>query len=122
MGKSQRDKGARFEREIVTRLREAGFDATRVPLSGMGHEEKQDEDFAGDIRLKVPCLGWVREKFESKKKGGANGFALIYRWLSKHRGLFIAADRKETLVVIRMSDFLTLLRRGEFGEGSGEGS
>lgn len=122
MGKSQRDKGARFERDIVNRLRSAGIDAARVPLSGMGHEANGDEDFAGDIRFKIKKLGWLREKIEAKKSGSARGFALIYRWLGKNRALACAGDRKETLIVIRLDDFLTLLREGGFGEGSGEGS
>lgn len=107
MGKSQRDKGARFEREIVNALKEAGLDAQRVPLSGMGHESKVNGEFAGDIVL--PWFGG-REKFEAKKRGDGNGFALVYRWLGKHRGLFLGADRKQTLVVLRMEDFLKLCK------------
>ena len=107
MGKSQRDKGARFEREMVNKLRDAGIDATRVPLSGMGHESKENGEFAGDLVL--PWFGG-REKFEAKKRGGADGFALLYRWLGRHRGLFIAADRKETLVVLRLRDFIALIK------------
>lgn len=103
VGKASRDKGARFERELVNTLKEAGLDASRVPLSGMGHEASENGEFAGDIV--VPWLGG-REKFEAKKRAG--GFALLYRWLGRHRGLFIAADRKETLVVLRLSDFVKI--------------
>jgi hypothetical protein len=105
MGKSQRTKGAVYERAIVNTLKEAGIAAKRVPLSGMGHEASEDGEFAGDIVL--PWLG-KREKFEAKKRG--NGFSLLYRWLGRHRGLFVAADRKETLVILRMSDFVELIR------------
>jgi hypothetical protein len=105
MGKSQRDKGARYEREIVNLFRSIGMDASRVPLSGMGHEKKESAEFAGDI-----VLPWLRgrEKFEAKKRGSGGGFALIYRWLSRHKGLFIGADRVESLVVLRLSDFVEL--------------
>ena len=106
MGKASRDKGARFERDLVNIMKSGGIDAVRVPLSGMGHE-KDGGEFAGD--LVVPMFG-AREKFEAKKRGEATGFALIYRWLGKHRGLFIGADRKETLVVIRLSDFVAMCK------------
>ena len=108
MGKSQRDKGARFEREIVNSLKEAGFDAQRVPLSGAGHEGKVNGEFAGDIVM--PWFDASREKFEAKKRGNGMGFALLYRWMGGHRGLFLGADRKPTLVVLRMEDFLRLCK------------
>lgn len=109
MGKAQREKGMRYERETVNRLREAGIAAERVPLSGMGHEAAGGE-FAGDIVL--PLMG-ERVRFEAKKKKEAGGFALLYRWIGKHKGVFVAADRKETLVVMRMSDWLALARAAE---------
>lgn len=107
MGKASRDKGARFERECVNDLKEGGVNAIRVPLSGMGHEKSEDGDFAGDL-----VLSWfgAREKFEAKKRGGARGFKMLYDWLGRHRGLIVAGDRKEKLVVLRMSDFIRLMR------------
>jgi len=72
MGKASRDKGARFERDLVNIMKSGGIDAVRVPLSGMGHE-KDGGEFAGD--LVVPMFG-AREKFEAKKRGEATGFAL----------------------------------------------
>ena len=99
MGKSQRDKGARNERGIVHDLLGAGIPAKRVPLSGaLGGE------LAGDIW--VPVQG-QRRVFEAKKR--AAGFKQIYDWLGTHFGLFIGADRRETLVVLRLSDFAKLI-------------
>ena len=47
MSKMQRDKGKRFEREVVNTLKESGFfSAKRIPLSGL------QEGFKGDILLK----------------------------------------------------------------------
>ena len=47
MSKMQRDKGKRFEREVVNTLKESGFfDAKRIPLSGL------QAGFKGDILLK----------------------------------------------------------------------
>ena len=99
MGASQRNKGARNERSIVNELREHALDAKRVPLSGaLGGE------LAGDIW--VPVQG-ARRVFEAKKR--AAGFKQIYDWLGTHFGLFIGADRRETLVVLRLSDFAKLI-------------
>lgn len=42
MGKSQRDKGARGERELVNDLRERNFVTRRVPLSGATEYAKDD--------------------------------------------------------------------------------
>jgi hypothetical protein len=105
-GAHSRRKGAQFERDLVNALKEAGVDAVRVPLSGMGHEASANDEFAGDIVL--PWITGKREKFEAKKR--AAGFATIYRWLGRHRGLFVSADRKETLVIFRFSDFVELVR------------
>ena len=54
MGKSQRDKGARYGREVVNQLKSWGVVAHRVPLSGA--VEGYDDDVvveadAGDLRI-----------------------------------------------------------------------
>ena len=99
MGKSQRDKGARNERGIVNELKERGIPAERVPLSGAAGGSCK-----GDIW--IPIQG-ARKTFEAKKRG--DGFALLYRWLGENDGLFVGADRKETLVVLRLEDFAALI-------------
>lgn len=99
MGKSQRDKGARFEREMVLRFNAANesFAAKRVPLSGAGW-------IKGDIEAKV--RGRV-QKFELKKR--AAGFKQLYDWLGEDNfGLIVAADRRPALVVTRFDDFAAL--------------
>ena len=92
----QRDKGKRFEREVVNTLKESGFfDAKRVPLSGL------QEGFKGDVILK---------RTESSKellgecKSRAGGFKLIYD------ALFIKHDRKPILVVMSLEDYI----KGDF--------
>lgn len=106
-GRGRRNKGADFERRLVNLFRAIGVDASRVPLSGMGHEKRENAEFAGDI-----VMPWLqrREKFEAKKRAGGEGFVTLYNWLAKHKGLFIAADRKPVLVVLRMDDFMDLYR------------
>ena len=91
MGKSQRDKGARFERECVNLLKEAGRDAKRVPLSGAA------DGFKGDII----CDGLI---LECKKR--ASGFKQIRSWLEGNDALIIGSDREEPLVVLRFRDWV----------------
>ena len=107
MGKSQRDKGAREERAIVNTWQDAGFAAERVPLSGAG-----SQSFKGDVS--IPLLGDDR-RFEAKVR--ASGFIQIYDWLGINFGLFIRADRKERLVVIRETDFQRLAMAAERAGG-----
>jgi len=91
VGKSQRDKGYRFENEIRKFLVEMGREAVRVPLSG------GDSNFKGDII----CEG---KMFECKKR--ANGFKQIYDWLEGNDALILGADRKEPLIVLRLKDWV----------------
>lgn len=103
MGKPSRDKGALFERQLVHLLQDAGMAAERVPLSGAA-----GGSFAGDIS--VPFLG-RDNRFEAKIR--ADGFRELYRWLDKHKGLFLRADRRTPLVVLRMDDFCELVMTSE---------
>ena len=90
MGKSQRDKGNRFEREVVNKAIAAGKDAKRIPLSGASW-------LKGDVLID-------NEVVECKKR--ANGFKQIYAWIEDNRYLIIGADRKEPLIIQRYSDWL----------------
>jgi Holliday junction resolvase len=96
MGKASRDKGLRNERQLVNDLKAAGFDASRVPLSGaLGGKDVGDVIVSG-------------MRFEAKVRSGS--FSLLYRWLSKVDGLFLKSDRQEQLVVMRMRTFKQLLQ------------
>ena len=97
MGKAQRDKGARVERDIVNRLREKGIDAERVPLSGAA-----GGSYTGDVVIN----GDVAE-VKARKEG--TGFALLYRWLADNSYLIVKTDRKDPLVVMEMGQFEKLL-------------
>lgn len=96
MAKKSRDKGLRNEQELVNAFRGAGLSAWRVPLSGAAGGE-----FAGDLRVE----GKV---FEAKIR--ASGFKQLYTWLGDHFGLFLRADRQEALVVLRLTDFIELMK------------
>lgn len=103
MGNPSRQKGDRFERSIVASLNSIHLDAQRVPLSGSagGH-------YGGDLTFR-----WFEEraKSEAKVRGGADGFKTLYEWINGNDILFVKADRKEPLVVLRLGDFLDLMRR-----------
>ncbi len=93
MGKMQRDKGARVEREMSKYL-----GGERIPLSGMTSFVKGDIDSYG-------------MKFEVKAK--KDGFKIIYSYLEKDNmdGAIIKADRKEALVILPISTFKELMEK-----------
>jgi Holliday junction resolvase len=92
-GRRSRNKGLRTERGIVTLLKASGFAAERVPLSG-----SVGGRFAGDIVL--PLMG--RDLYVEVKCRG-QGFRELYGWLEQRHVLILKADRREPLVVLRMS-------------------
>ena len=90
MGKASRDKGARREREIVTKVRDIGVDAEKV--SGMywsGHDI--EVYLSGGANYPMRC--------EVKARANGGGFTIIERWLGDNDGLFLVRDRKPPLVV-----------------------
>jgi len=91
-GRASRQKGDRGERAVVRFLREHGFAAERVPLSGAARGR-----FGGDVS--IPLLGADR-RVEVKCRG--DGFRQLYDWLEGHDFLIVRADRREPLVVIPM--------------------
>jgi Holliday junction resolvase len=100
VGKPSRDKGARFEREIVAIAQAHDLDAKRVPLSGATNFHK------GDVVVSNDVDSWT---VEAKKR--ANGFKTIYGWLEKGDCdlLVLGADRKAALAVLPLADFFDLL-------------
>jgi len=89
-GKASRAKGDRAERAMVKFLRESGFAAERVPLSGSA-----GGSYLGD--LTVPLLG-IDRVVEVKCR--ADGFRELYRWLIGRDLLIVRADRSEPLVIL----------------------
>lgn len=103
MGKPSRDKGARFEREIVGIAQAHDLEAKRVPLSGATNFAKGD--------VVVTATGGVKWTIEAKKRADADGFKTIYGWLEKGDCdlLVLGADRKPALAVLPLADFFDLL-------------
>ena len=98
MGKSQRNKGARFERSIVNTAKEHGLKAVRVPLSGAATGFKDD------------VIIYAKDEWRLEAKKRANGFKQIYDWKGEADALVIGADRKRPLIVLDMEDFFDLLK------------
>lgn len=86
MGRSQRDKGARAEREFAKLI-----GGERVPLSGAA---------GGSYRGDVIGLGL---RWECKVRG--DGFKQLYNWIEGKDALAIRADRKEWLVILPLDKF-----------------
>ncbi|MEM9085325.1 MAG: hypothetical protein AAGB23_05330 [Pseudomonadota bacterium] len=102
MGKASRDKGARFERELVTAFRGKGLKAERVPLSGATDYAKNDIEVKAGFAPNVTYSGEAKRrkelpKFFTEALDGAD-FAAFRQ------------DRGETLIVLRLDLFAELLQ------------
>lgn len=93
MGKSQRDKGQRREREFAKLI-----GGLRIPLSGA------QEGFSND----VDGLGM---KWEVKSRG--TGFKTLYEWVLDERekpdALALKVDRQPWLVCMTLDKFMELI-------------
>src|ERR1039458_7237783 len=104
-GKGSRQKGDRFEREVVNYFQENGIAAERIPLSGaspFGHS-------LHGYDLNVPMLGHDHH-VECKHIGG--GFKTIYKWLGHGNNdfLIIRADRSDALAVMPLDLLVKLIK------------
>lgn len=96
MGKSQRDKGNRIERNLVNKLKEQGIAAERVPLSGaLGGQH------FGDIVLPSG------DRCEVKGRAANRIFwKLIKKYITGVSYLVLVEDRQPPLVVMHWDDFV----------------
>jgi len=99
MPNRQKEKGSRFERELVDKAKAHGLEAYRVPLSGAG-------SIKNDVHIKVGRTLW---EIEAKKR--ADGFKFLYEHIADADVLVVGADRQKPLAVIDYEDFLDLLAR-----------
>ncbi len=91
MSRSQREKGARRERELVNRHLEMGVHAERV---GVAYAPGHDIDvypFGEDAGALVA---------EVKARKSGEGFVTLERWLGENDLLFLVRDRADPLVVL----------------------
>ena len=102
MGKASRDKGARYEVELINAFKEYGLQAQRVPLSGA-------TDFAkNDVQVVAGFDGATMFSGEAKRRKQLPQF-----FTSALDGADFAAfrqDRGETLIVLRLETFAQLLQ------------
>lgn len=77
-----RDKGARNERLLVKHLREKGYKATRVPLSGAA------EGYKGDVALEIPSK---HECYKVEVKTRRSSFARIYELYKQMQNTNVSA-------------------------------
>jgi len=96
MSRSQRDKGARRERELVNKHLELGVHAERVPLSGATHYQGGGHDI--DLYPFGTDHGALVAEVKARKSG--EGFKTIESWLGENDLLFLVRDRAEPLVVL----------------------
>lgn len=107
MGKSQREKGKRGERELSTKLREYGYDCRR------GQQycgDNGDADVLGLPGIHIECKRVERLNIqiamEQSKRDAAEGeFSTVF-----HR-----RDRSEWLVTMRLEDWAELFREWDSG-------
>ena len=107
MSKSQRDKGARAEREIVDRHKTVGVHAERYPLSGGSRFRGSGDD------VDVYPLGREAAPFVAEVKARKNGagFAQLEKWLGEYQVLFLRRDRADPLVLLPWSSWVALLEK-----------
>jgi len=94
-----KQKGDRGERDFVSKSREAGLDAERIPLSGAAKGS-----YEGDVKV---------EGVVGECKVRADGFKTLYRLLEHDEAtefLALKADRKDWLIVLPMAEWLKLMR------------
>ena len=103
MSKSQRDKGAGFERDIVNMLKTHGYEANR--------NLSQTRDGGGDIDLprwmleckryaKIAVYTWLKQSIKAAKPGQMP--VVIAR-----------ADKEEAIAILRLTDFMELMNAKE---------
>jgi len=106
MSRSQRDKGARIEREIVQRHRDIGVHAERVPLSGAVRYQGNGADI--DIYARGQDVAPL--VCEVKARANGEGFTTLDRWLGENDALFLRKARAEPLVVLPWRVWVDLLK------------
>jgi hypothetical protein len=102
-GRAPRRKGDRLERAVVKQLQAAGLGAKRVPLSGSA------AGYPGDV-----CVELAGRELTLECKSRRD-FATLYGWLTGRDALILKGDRKDPLLVVRLSSALELCNLTEQG-------
>lgn len=101
-GRSQRQKGDRYERELVNSFKERGLFSQRVPLSGATDYAKGDIEVTPGFKGATPLVG------ECKRRKA------LPEWIDAALGendfLAMRDDGGKTLIVLRLPLFGDLLQ------------
>lgn len=103
-GRGRRQKGDRFERELVHKFQEEGFAAERIPLSGAMRGKFGGRD------VSVPILG---ADWSIEAKHHENGFTSIYEWIDPVDILALRRNHCEPLIILRLDKFVDLIKTAE---------
>jgi Holliday junction resolvase len=106
MGKKEISIGKGFEYRVRDWFRRAGFEANRVPVSGVSPIMK------GDVVVKV-CEG-LELVVECKRRTG--GYKEMFKWLDEAEGkgvdmLVLGVGKRKPVVVMRIDKFIDLVLR-----------
>jgi len=94
MGRMQRDKGARVEREIVNLHQDAGIHAEKVSRSGYEGVDLH----IGDLKVEV------------KARRNGNGFSTLEKWLGDCDVLFLRRNNAKPMVYLPWTTWIRLVK------------
>jgi Holliday junction resolvase len=106
MGRMQRAKGARVEREFVNAHKEMGLAAERAPYSGAVKGRLTDMQ-GEDIKIELEQGYTLTVEVKARKEG----WKTIEQQIARTDALFLKANNKDPLVVLKWSAWEKLLRR-----------
>ena len=106
MSAHSRSKGKRGEREVVALARAAGLDASR---------EWQNAQHPDPAMRRCDV---VLDGKPAQVKVSGDGFGYLYDGLEAVEFLFVRADRRPWLAVVRAEKLLRLLKQSAHGEGN----
>lgn len=116
MPNRNREKGNRVERKVVGLIRELGWHAQRVPLSGGA-----GGDFLGDIHARLPSTDTTKyphEVIECKSRKNMAGYGSVNAWLGENDYLVLDRPFTTPLVVMTWERFCglqSILERAKAG-------
>lgn len=106
MSKSQRDKGARIERECVNRHRELGLKAERVPMSGASA-------YTHDADVDLYLFGEDQGARVCECKSGKQVPKKPFDWLDENDLLYLRPDNKAPAVLVSWHLWVEILGKLE---------
>jgi Holliday junction resolvase len=111
MGRASRDKGARYERELVQHLCQHGLHASRVPLSGAV------DGYADDVLIR---LSGTELRVECKRRARLASY--LTQWVDGSADGLVAMreDRGRTLWLVSDELMVRLLQAVEANGGADE--